>query len=188
MEIACSLNYHCILRNRQMVRGTPKETHGWRGGGVTWFITYRSIPPGRRMWRREYSSSSWTGWGTRWLGTGLLSSPSASDRWRALSPEKGQTTHAYYILCTCYLMKRVESILAGRTCTCSDARSKQRREWGLPSHILICFLIIFFCLLIFFWSPPGIFNDFFYTIIHSTTNREVKIKSSFDLSRKTALI
>lgn len=33
MEIACSLNYHCILRNRQMVRGTPKETHGWRGGG-----------------------------------------------------------------------------------------------------------------------------------------------------------
>lgn len=58
------------------------------GGGVTWFITYRSIPPDRRMWRREYSSSSWTGWGTRWLGTGLLSSPSASDRWRALSPEK----------------------------------------------------------------------------------------------------
>ena len=45
-----------------------------------------------------------------------------------------------------------------------------------------------FCLLIFVWSPPGIFNDFFYTIIHSTTNREVKIKSSFDLSRKTALI
>ena len=175
MEIACSLNYHCKPRKRKMGGGHPKETNGWwwwwRGGGVTWFITYRSIPPGRRMWRREYSSSSWTGWGTRWLGTGLLSSPSASDRWRAPSPEKGQTTHAYYILCTCYLMKRVESILAGRTCTCSDARSKQRREWGLPSHILICFLIIFFfCLLIFFWSPPGIFNDFFiqsYTLLQT---------------------
>ena len=42
--------------------------------------------------------------------------------------KKGQTTHAYYTLCTCFLMKRVESILTGRTCTCSDARTKQRRE------------------------------------------------------------
>ena len=86
------------------------------GGGVTWFITYRSIPPDRRMWRREYSSSSWTGWGTRWLGTGLLSSPSASDRWRALSPEKRlkQRMRITFYVHVNNLMKRVESILTGQ--------------------------------------------------------------------------
>ena len=58
-------------------------------------------------------------------------------------------------------MKRVESILAGRTCTCSDARSKQRREWGLPSHILICFLIIFFLPVNFLLVPSWYFQRFF---------------------------